>query len=206
MKKLFVFICIFASAFLFAGCTAFDDLLIIETPEQGEYTMVTVHFSNEAIHPSNFPAVRNQLLSIIGQTRNGVTIVNARLDDPTDEGDRVLPLRLTLENVPYRETIIDTEMFYRTRTTTIFNPTSILPQINGVSYYFALQSTRRSTAATTEYTRVGGYFVYVWSADMEIILIDTFANRPMYFFVAIFVAAAVGVAVYFSCKKKTRQI
>ena len=132
---------------------------------------------------------------------------------PTADADDPYALVLTVANYPAQVATLDTKPWTITRTYTIFNPISLLPADDRFTYYTGLVSERRhSSANTTDVSaQDDGTYVYLWSGTDALVVTDVYPNRPLYYLIALGVAAVVGVLIFvsarcFSCKKRRQPL
>jgi hypothetical protein len=185
---------------------------------------ITIYMQIDAdIISADNPAVFLALINEIEQYTNTLTgddFTNATLtadtsNDFPDNGDGTvsIPLNITIESVKKREVIIESDLFYRYRTTTMFNPFTVLKPVDDVNYYFGLQLENRSSSVPNAIeSHQGGNYQYGFHTKLfpkwqetDIVFYDTFANTPAWYITAVLIAGIVGVIVYFVCRKNKKE-
>jgi PBP1b-binding outer membrane lipoprotein LpoB len=213
INKIFFAFCILASIVIFAGCSAFSNTETHEYEYIPPYNVtVLAKFDNSLTEPAvfqeKFTAEINKIINT--SPADNITVANCTVDISSitvDEAGNFVNISLVLNKVPPQKAVIETTFFHKTRTIKMFNPISVLPKIDGVTYYFRLELKYRSTKTNASVlSRKGINYEYFWDTGDDIIIIDTFANAPIYYVIAVAAAGIVFLIVYFTCKKNIIKI
>ncbi len=206
-------------AVLCSACSAFNNYETVELPVDDPTAVVFVQLNAGVVFDLDYlmgtpDSLLSRLITDNEQIKAEhpdapyVTAAQFR-ETPVADATEPYALALTIANYPAQVATLNTQPWTITRTYTLFNPLALMPADDHFTYYTGITSERRhsSANATAVSLTEDGEYAYLWTGTDAITITDVFPNRPLYYLLALGVAAVVGVVIflvarYISCKKR----
>lgn len=223
MKKFAAGLLLLVVGVVCTACSTFNDYQTVEIANTDPTAVIFVQLNAGVVFDVNLlmddpnsllAKIKTQSEQIKAADPDAPYVTNAEFRElPTADATDPYALVLTIANYPVQVATLDTKPWTITRTYTIFNPISLLPADDNFTYYTGLTSERRhsSTNTTLIAQEDDGTYVYLWSSTDAMTVTDVYPNRPLYYIIALGVAAGVGVIIfviarYLSCKKRRQPL